>query len=347
MEYTTLGETGMEVSRLCLGCAGFGISDDRDWGLGRDESVEIIERAIDLGVNFFDTANTYADGESEQVLGQAIEGHRERSVVASKIHPSNAPREGPNVSGRLSRKAIEQEVEKSRNRLGVDTIDLYQLHRWDYATPVAQTLRAFADLVRRGVIRHGGASAMHAHQFFELAYESRQTGYEPFVTMQNHYNLLYREEEREMLPFCEKNGIGVMPFSPLARGTLTRPHDQIAATERGESDDLLQERLNIYLSSSGKEINERVQELADEKGATMAQISLAWLLHKEWVDAPVIGVTSVEHLEDSIEALDISLSESEMDYLEEPYEPRPVTGLFRYNSEWKEEHGLVEPSGQQ
>ncbi|AFZ73956.1 aldo/keto reductase [Natronobacterium gregoryi] len=322
MEYTTLGSTGMEVSRLCLGCMSFGSSDWREWVLEAEESKEIIERAIDLGINFFDTADMYSKGESERILGDALEGHREESVVATKGY-FQMREDDPN-SGGLSRKALEQELAASRDRLGMETIDLYQIHRWDYDTPIETTLKALDDAVRRGHVRYVGASSMWVHQFAESLYTSDKLGLERFVTMQNHYNLVYREEEREMLPLCENENVGVLPWSPLARGYLTRPYEEIDATARGEAEENMYE--HPYREGGGREINERVAELAAQKGVTMAQIALAWLLHKEWIDAPIIGTTSVEHLEQAVEALEISLSASDVAYLEEPYEPVPVSG---------------------
>ncbi|ELZ24730.1 aldo/keto reductase [Natrinema limicola] len=322
MEYTTLGSTGMEVSRLCLGCMSFGSSDWREWVLEDEKSKEIIDRAIDLGINFFDTANMYSKGESERILGEALEGYREESVVATKGY-FQMREDDPN-SGGLSRKAIEQELAASRERLGMETIDLYQIHRWDDETPIETTLRALDDAVRRGHVRYIGASSMWAHQFAEALHTSDRLGLERFVTMQNHYNLVYREEEREMLPLCGKEDVGVIPWSPLARGYLTRPHEEIDATTRGETEEHLYD--HPYRDGGGPEINERVTELAAEKGVTMAQLALAWLLHKDWVDAPIVGTTSVEHLEQAVEALEIDLSASDMAYLEEPYEPVPVSG---------------------
>ncbi|KDE60576.1 aldo/keto reductase [Halostagnicola sp. A56] len=323
MEYTTLGETGVEVSRLCLGCMSFGSSDWREWILEDEQSHEIIERAIDLGINFFDTANMYSSGESERVLGDALEGYdRDAQVVATKVyHPM---REDDPNSGGLSRKTIEQELEHSLERLGMDTIDLYQIHRWDDETPIEQTLRALDDAVRRGQVRYLGASSMWAHQFAEALHASDRLGLERFATMQNHYNLVYREEEREMLPLCGRENVGVLPWSPLARGYLTRPHEDVDATTRGETEEHLYE--HPYRDGGGPTINERVQELAAEKDASMAQIALAWELHKDWVDAPIVGTTSVEHLEQAVEALDVSLSDSDIEWLEEPYEPVVVSG---------------------
>ncbi|WP_227378318.1 aldo/keto reductase [Haladaptatus halobius] len=322
MEYTTLGDTGVEVSRICLGCMSFGSSDWREWILDEEESLPIIERAIDLGINFFDTANMYSGGESERILGTALEGRRDESVIATKCY-FQMDEDDPN-SGGLSRKAIEQELDNSRDRLGVDTIDLYQIHRWDDDTPIETTMRALNDAIRREKVRYLGASSMWAYQFADALHTSDRLGLDRFVTMQNHYNLVYREEEREMHPLCDREGIGVVPWSPLARGYLTRPHEEIDATLRGETEEHMYE--HPYREGGGAEINERVQELAAEKGVTMAQIALAWLFHKDWVDAPIVGTTSVEHLEDAVEALDIDLSSGDMAYLEEPYEPVRVSG---------------------
>ncbi|WP_318569763.1 aldo/keto reductase [Salinigranum marinum] len=322
MEYTTLGDTGMEVSRICLGCMSFGTSSWREWVLDEEEGIELVDRAIELGINFFDTANMYSMGESERVLGKALEGRRDQNVVATKVY-FQMDEDDPN-SGGLSRKAIEQEVENSLDRLGMDTVDLLQTHRWDDDTPIETTMRALDDVVRRGQTRYLGASSMWAHQFAEALSTSAALGLDRFLTMQNHYNLLYREEEREMLPLCAKENVAVMPWSPLARGYLARPHEDFEATTRGATDDYA--RQHPYFESGGREINERVGELAAEKDVKMAQIALSWLLHKEWVDAPIVGTTSIEHLEDAVEALDISLSESDIEWLEEPYQPVRVSG---------------------
>jgi aryl-alcohol dehydrogenase-like predicted oxidoreductase len=322
MEYTTLGRTGMEVSRICLGCMSFGSPEWRDWVLDKDASLPIIERAIDLGINFFDTANMYSAGESERILGQALEGRREESVVATKCY-FQMDEDNPH-SGGLSRKAIEQELAASLDRLGMETIDLYQTHRWDADTPIETTLRALDDAVRRGQVRHIGTSSMWAHQFARALHASDRLGLDRFATMQNHYNLLYREEEREMLPLCAREDVGVIPWSPLARGYLARPHEAFDATTRGESDNYA--RAHPYFEGNGRVINERVAELADENDASMAQIALAWLLHQDPVDAPIVGTTSVEHLEEAVAALDISLSASDQEWLAEPYEPVPVSG---------------------
>ncbi|MFC6753316.1 aldo/keto reductase [Halorubrum tibetense] len=322
MEYTTLGNTGMTVSKICLGCMSFGDPGWRDWVLDEEAGAELVERALELGVTFFDTANMYSNGESERVLGEALEGHREEAVVATKGY-FQMDESNPN-SGGLSRKAIEQELQASLDRLGMETVDLYQIHRWDDDTPIEETLAALDDAVRRGQTRYVGASSMWAHQFAEALHTSEREGYDRFVTMQNHYNLVYREEEREMLPLCEREDIGVVPWSPLARGYLARPDDEVEATTRGETEEHLYR--HPYREGGGPEINARVEELAAEKGVKMAQIALAWQFHKEWVDAPIVGTTSVEHLEDAVEALDIDLSDSDIEWLEEPYEPVRVSG---------------------
>lgn len=322
MEYTTLGKTGMTVSRICLGCMSFGSSDWREWVLDEEAGIELVERAIDLGINFFDTANMYSLGESERILGKALAGRREEQVIATKVF-HQMDETDPN-SGGLSRKTIEQQLDASRERLGVDTIDLYQTHRWDSKTPVETTLRALDDAIRREKVRYIGASSMWTHQLAEALHTSEHHRLNRFMTMQNHYNLLYREEEREMLPYCENQGLAVIPWSPLARGYLTRPHEEVETTTRGQTDS--HAKNHPYFEGGGREINERVQQLAEDEGATMAQIGLAWLLRKEWVTAPIVGTTSIEHLEEAVEALEIKLSDSDVDYLEEPYEPVPISG---------------------
>ena len=323
MEYTTLGDTGTTVSKICLGCMSFGDTDWREWVLDAEAGQELVDRAIELGVNFFDTANMYSNGGSERVLGDALaEYDRDEFVVASKVY-FQMDDDDPN-SGGLSRKAIEQELDNSLDRLGMDTLDLLQIHRWDYETPIERTMKTLDDAVRRGKTRYLGASSMWAHQFAEAQHLAARDGLTPFSTMQNHYNLLYREEEREMLPLCDKQDIGVIPWSPLARGRLARPHEDAQATTRGETDDYALE--HPYFEGGGRKINKRVAELADEKGVKMAQIGLAWLFEKDNVDAPIIGTTSIEHLEDAVEALEIDLSTSEMEYLEEPYRPVRVSG---------------------
>jgi aryl-alcohol dehydrogenase-like predicted oxidoreductase len=322
MEYTTLGETGMRVSRVCLGCMSFGTSR-YEWGLSEEESREIIERAIDLGINFFDTANIYNYGESERILGDTLAGYdRSWPVVATKVYMEMD--ESNPSSGGLSRRAIEHELSQSLDRLRLETIDLYQIHRWDYDTPIEETLDALDDAVHRGDIHAIGASSMWAYQLSKALHTSDRLGYKRFATMQNHYSLAYREEEREMLPLCAEEGLGVIPWSPLAKGFLARPHDELRTTERGRSDSILHRR--PYDAGAGIEINERVQELAADHGVSMAQIALAWQLHNDQVTAPIVGVTSVEHVEEAAEAVDLDLSRADIEYLEAPYEPHPVKG---------------------
>ncbi|MFC5971265.1 aldo/keto reductase [Halomarina salina] len=319
MEYTTLGDTGVEVSRICLGCMGFGGSggdEAWDWTVDEEQATAVIDRAIDLGINFFDTANIYSNGASEEILGNALSEHdREEQVVATKGY-FPLDEEDPN-SGGLSRKAIENQLDASLDRLGMDTVDLYQTHRWDYDTPIEQTMRALDDAVRRGKTRYLGASSMWAYQFADALHTSDELGLERFATMQNHHNLVYREEEREMNPLCDRENVGRIPWSPLAGGYLTRPHD--------ESDAMRERTEERYDSPQAREINERVQKLADEEGVSMAQIGLAWLLHKD-VAAPIYGTTSVDHLEEAVEAVELDLSASDIEFLEEPYEPTAVNG---------------------
>jgi aryl-alcohol dehydrogenase-like predicted oxidoreductase len=302
----------------------FGTTGWKDWLLNEEESRRLIEGAIERGINFFDTANMYSHGDSERILGEVLSDHdREEMVVATKVYfpPSEEPHR--HATG-LSRKTIEQELQNSLDRLGLDTIDLYQIHRWDYDTPIEETLRTLDDAVRRGQVRYIGASSMWAHQFAEALSRSDRLGLERFQSMQNHYNLLYREEEREMMPLCRKKGVGSIPWSPLARGYLARPHEEIDRTLRGKTDDFADR--HPYFEGGGRAVNERVQELAEEKGTTMAQVALAWLLHQDGVDAPVVGTTSLQHVDEAARAVDIDLSEAEQEYLEAPYEPVPVSG---------------------
>ena len=323
MEYTTLGGSGTKISRIGIGTNTFG--GDADWHLSAEEAQAVVDTAIDHGINFFDTANAYNAGESERVLGSALDGYdRDRQVVATKVY-FRMNDDDPN-SGGLSRKAIERELENSLDRLGLESIDLYQIHRWDDDTPIDETLRTLSDAVRRGDVRHLGASSMWAHQLAEALHTAESGGHEPFVTMQNHYNLAYREEEREMIPFCERKDIGLIPWSPLARGFLARPHEELETTVRGETDRHLHERLRTYATKGGREVNERVEELAAEHGVNMAQIALAWLLHQDAVDAPIVGARKPEYVVDAVEALEIDLSTSELDWLAEPYEPVPIEG---------------------
>ena len=322
MEHTTLGDTGTSVSELALGCMSFG--GGQEWMLDEDEGRELVERAIELGITFFDTANVYSNGESEEILGDVLAHYdRDEQVVATKVRFSGA-KDHRNAVG-LSRKTIEQELSHSLDRLGLDTVDLYQIHRWDPDTPIETTLRALDDAVGRGQVRHIGASSMWAHQFQEALHVADREGLARFETMQNLYHLTYREEEREMYPVCEKEDVGVIPWSPLAAGYLARPHEEFSATTRGhhEAEEV---EVPYHTGPGSQEINERVQELAAEKGVTMAQIALAWHFENDYTDAPIVGTSSIEHLEEAVEALSVSLSASDMAYLEEPYEPVAVFG---------------------
>ncbi|QSG13956.1 aldo/keto reductase [Halapricum desulfuricans] len=323
MEYTTLGSTGMSVSKIALGCMSFGTGEP--WMLDGDDARELIERAIDLGVNFFDTANVYSNGESEAILGDVLgEYDRDEQVVATKVRFSYGESH-PNADG-LSRKTIEQELQHSLDRLGMETIDLYQTHRVDPETPIETTLRTMDDLISRGKIRHIGTSSMWAHQLAERLRTAERLDLPRFETMQNHYHPAYREDERDLLPITERENMGVIPWGPLGQGFLARPFDRLEATERGDPENY-HNPTPEYVEGGGKEINERVQELAEEKGVTMAQIALAWQFENEYVTAPIVGTTSIQHLEEAVEALEIDLTDSEMNYLDAPYEPQPVMAI--------------------
>jgi aryl-alcohol dehydrogenase-like predicted oxidoreductase len=321
MEYTTLGSTGMDVSRICLGTMSFS-EDGEGWSVDRETSREVIERAIELGITFFDTANTYNDGESEAILGDVLgEYDREEFVVATKGR-WGAGGDARNETG-LSRKALDIQLRESLDRLGMESIDLYQIHRPDHATPIDVTHRTNDDAVSRGDVRYLGASSMWTYEFVRARHESDRRGLEPFRTMQPFYNLVYRERERELLPYCAEENVGVLPWSPLEHGYLARPDEEWTATDRGAT---LPDNPHPIREGNNPEVNRRVQQLAEERGVTMAQVALAWLFGKEWVDAPILGTTSVEHLEDAVEALDVELSDSDVAYLEEPYHPVRVSG---------------------
>ncbi len=321
MDSVVFGDTGVEVSEICLGCMSFG--DGSGWKIDEKKSKELIDYALDLGINFFDTANVYSSGKSEKILGEAIqEYNRDRLFIATKVYSQMDP-DNPN-SGGLSRKTIHQEIENSLERLKLDTVDLYQIHRWDYNTDIKETLRGLNNIVENNKALYIGASSMWAYQFSEALHKSQNLDVDGFKSMQNHYNLLYREEEREMLPLCKKKNIAIIPWSPLARGYLTRPHNEIENTQRGKKDEYAERY--PYLENGGKEINERVEELAKQKDVSMAQIALSWILHKEWVDSPIIGATKKEHIKEAIQATEISLTKKEIEYLEKPYKPKPVIG---------------------
>jgi len=326
MEYVRLGSTGMQVSRICLGCMGFGDAENwvHKWVLDEETSRPVIQHALELGINFFDTANVYSIGRSEEILGRALKdfAKREEVVIATKVH--GKMREGPNGGG-LSRKAILSEIDNSLRRLGVDYVDLYQIHRWDYQTPIEETMEALNDVVRAGKARYIGASAMFAWQFQKALYTAEKHGWTRFVSMQNHMNLIYREEEREMMPLCRAEGIGVIPYSPLASGRLTR--DWSETTLRSETDQVQKMKYDAT-ADSDRGIAERVAEVAQKHGVPRSHIALAWLLQKEAVTAPIIGATKVSHLDDAVGALAVKLSPEEVTYLEELYVPHRVVGAI-------------------
>ncbi|OLB72407.1 aldo/keto reductase [archaeon 13_2_20CM_2_52_21] len=319
MEFNRLGSTGLQVSRICLGTMSFGNSEE--WMVEIDKAKPIVKRALDLGVNFFDTANVYSDGRSEEIVGELLKDHRDSVVIASKVRLSTG--EGPNKEG-LSRYHIIDQARKSLKRLKTDKIDLYQTHRWDYSTPIEETLVALNDLVRQGMVNYIGASSMYAWQLAKALFTSDRLGVARFISMQNHYNLCYREEEREMIPFCKDQGIALIPWSPLARGFLTGRYRRggKADSPRYRSDKYFAER---FFRPEDFDVVERAEEIAKENGVPASQIALAWLLHKG-VCAPIIGATKVEHLEDAVSSLEVKLSSGDMKRLEEPYKPHRIIG---------------------
>ncbi|MDH5605291.1 MAG: aldo/keto reductase [Anaerolineae bacterium] len=324
MEYINLGKSGLKVSRICLGMMSYGTPAWRDWVLDEKDSRPFIQRALELGINFFDTANMYANGVSEEVTGRALRDFAKRHevVLATKVYfPYN---DKPNQGG-LSRLHIIQAVEDSLRRLETDYIDLYQIHRWDYNTPIEETLSALHDLVKSGKVRYIGASSMFAYQFAKSLYLADLKGWTRFISMQNHYNLVYREEEREMNKLCVEEGISLLPWSPLARGFLAgnRTKEKSGETARAKSDDFAR---SLYFKETDFEIVERATAMAKKKGVTPAQIALAWLLHKPGVAAPIVGATKMAHLEQAVSALEIGLSDEEMTELEELYQPHEVLG---------------------
>ncbi|HEY0735970.1 MAG TPA: aldo/keto reductase [Herpetosiphonaceae bacterium] len=325
MDYTKLGNTGMDVSRICLGCMGFGDAERwiHKWVLNEENSRPIIKHALDLGINFFDTANVYSLGASEEILGRALKdfAHRDEVVIATKVH--GKMREGPNGGG-LSRKAILSEIEGSLKRLGTEYVDLYIIHRWDNHTPIEETMEALHDVVKAGKARYIGASAMWAWQFGKALHVAEKHGWTRFVSMQDHLNLIYREEEREMLPLCRAEGIGVTPYSPLASGRLTRDWSS-ETTQRSETDQIAKSKYDAT-ADTDRLVVERVAELADQHGVPRVHIALAWLLQKQPVTAPIIGATKLSHLNDAVGALAVQLTPEEVGYLEAPYVPHPIVG---------------------
>ncbi|MCL2543612.1 MAG: aldo/keto reductase [Nocardioidaceae bacterium] len=323
MDYVRLGSTGLEVSPICVGCMSWGDpAKGRPWTLQEDEARPLIKQAIEAGVNFFDTANVYAAGTSEEITGRALADVAERDniVLATKVH--GVMSEGPNGRG-LSRKAILQEIDNSLRRLGTDYVDLYQIHRFDPVTPVEETMEALHDVVKAGKARYIGASSMYAWQFSKMQYVAHLGGWTPFVSMQDHYNLLAREEEREMLPLCADQGVGVIPWSPLARGRLTRPWDE--STQRSETDAFGK---GLYLDSD-RRIVEAVLDVAEGRGVPPAQVALAWVSSNPAVTAPIVGMSEEQHLADALASLEIELTEDEIGRLEAPYTPRLAPELPR------------------
>lgn len=331
MQYVRLGQTGLLVSPICLGAMSFGSTKWRPWVLSETESRPFFRRAIEAGINFFDTADMYSQGLSEEIVGRAVLNFttRDQVVIATKAYFPTG--NGPNDRG-LSRKHLLKAIDASLVRLGTDYVDLYQIHRFDSQTPIEETLGTLNDIVRSGKVRYIGASSMYAWQFLQMLQLSKQRGWSQFVSMQNHYNLIYREEEREMLPLCRAEGVGVIPWSPLARGFLagnrTRPTakrvDSGRETLRAATDDYAR---NLYYSESDFQVVERVVEMASRRGVVPAQIALAWLMSKPAVSSPIVGMTKIEHLNAAIAALEIKLDSQECVWLEEPYVPHPVLGL--------------------
>jgi aryl-alcohol dehydrogenase (NADP+) len=327
MDYVNLGRSGLKVSRICLGCMSYGTPKWREWVLDEEASRPFFRRALEAGINFFDTADMYSLGASEEVVGRAIHdfARREEVVIATKVFWPMAA--GANDRG-LSRKHIMEAIDASLRRLGTDYVDLYQIHRYDPETPLAETLEALHDVVRAGKALYIGASSMFAWQFTRALYLAERNGWTRFVSMQNHYNLVYREEEREMLPLCRAEGIGVIPWSPLARGFLTGKRKRGSGAERGDTTRAKTDEFahHMYFQEEDFKVVDRVVEIAGRRGVSPARVSLAWLLGQPGVTAPIVGATKMEHLEDALEALTLDLSAEERKALEEPYRPHPVLG---------------------
>jgi aryl-alcohol dehydrogenase-like predicted oxidoreductase len=324
MEYVKLGNTGMDVSRICLGCMGFGVvvPGGHQWVLDEESSRPVIKKALELGINFFDTANVYSAGTSEEIIGRALKDYANRDEIVLATKVNGRMHEGPNGAG-LSRKAIMSEIDKSLKRLGTDYVDLYQIHRWDYNTPIEETMEALHDVVKAGKARYIGASAMYAWQFLKALHVAEKNGWTRFVSMQNHYNLIYREEEREMLPLCKAEKIGVIPYSPLAGGRLTK--DPQEKTHRSETDQIAKQKYDAT-ADTDRLIIDQVAAIAEKYGVPRVQTALAWLLQKDPVTAPIVGATKISHLEDAAAALSITLTPEEMASLEEPYVPHRTVG---------------------
>ena len=324
MQYVNLGKTGMKVSRLCLGMMTYGSKQWRDWVLDEEEAKPFIERALEAGINFFDTADVYSIGESERITGNLLKHFgvkRENVVIATKVNGQMS--DDVNDAG-LSRKHIMDSIDKSLQRLQMDYVDLYQIHRWDNNTPIEETMEALHDVVKAGKVRYIGASSMFAWQFSKAQYTAQSHGWTRFVSMQNHYNLVYREEEREMIPLCLDQGVGLIPWSPMARGFFAgRKRDGGGETARAKSDPFAK---GLYFRDEDFDVAEQAAEIAKERGASGSQIALAWMLNKPHITAPIIGTSKLDHLEQAVAALDIELSDDEVKRLEERYQPHPVLG---------------------
>ena len=325
MQQVNLGSTGTKVSRLCLGTMTYGSSKWRDWVLDERDAIPFYKRALDLGITFFDTADVYSNGESEVVTGRALKQlgvGRESVIVATKVF--NPMGDGPNQRG-LSRKHIMHAIDASLTRLGLDHVDLYQIHRFDRTTPVEETMEALSDVVKSGKALYIGASSMYAWQFAKMQQAAKENGFSRFVTMQNHYNLIYREEEREMIPLCVDQGVGIIPWSPLARGFLAgnRRRQDFGETSRAKGDEMAQ---RMYYNESDFRVVDRVAEIAGKRGISNVRVALAWMLAKPYVTAPIIGASKLEQLDDLAKAVEVKLSPEEIKALEEPYKPHPILG---------------------
>jgi 1-deoxyxylulose-5-phosphate synthase len=324
MKNINLGNSGLKVSRICLGTMTYGSPQWREWVLPEDASRPFLKRALELGINFFDTADMYSLGKSEEIVGRAIKdfGRRDQVVLATKVFFPMS--DDPNDRG-LSRKHILHSIDGSLRRLGTDYVDLYQIHRYDYETPLEETLEALHDVVKAGKVRYIGGSSMHAWQFARALYLADQNGWTRFVSMQNHYNLIYREEEREMIPLCRAEGVGVLPWSPLARGFLAgnRRKKDWGDTLRAQKDDYAQK---LYYEDSDFEVADRTVTLAERRGVAPTQIAMAWLLNQPGITSPVFGASKIDHLEQAVAAVDIPLTQEEINFLEEPYKPHKVLG---------------------
>jgi 1-deoxyxylulose-5-phosphate synthase len=326
MDFVCLGNSGLKVSRLCLGCMSYGSSKAREWILDEEAALPFYQQAIEAGINFFDTADLYSQGMSEEVTGRALKKlgvRREEFVIATKVfYPTGT---SPNEQG-TSKKHVRHAIDASLRRLGVDYIDLYQIHRYDRSTPMEETLEALTDLIKQGKVLYLGASSMAAWEFAKFVSVAKANGFPRFISMQNHYNLVYREEEREMIPLCREENVGIIPWSPLARGFLAgnRPRSAVGETVRAKTDASAQ---RLYYQESDYEVVDRVIDLVKKRGVSNAQIALAWMLHKPGITSPIIGATKPHHLPEAVKALEVRLTQEDIGYLEEPYQSRQVLGI--------------------